>query len=138
MRRGVGILPQMRQSVVSSPISITEVNPEMWVQLGKEYQNPIVMILKIVQQLKYEVSRLRIDNERLRRGQEWIMKILSERKNHRNSIPNLDNGGMDEEPGQRNDNMPERRHTQRNQGEMDDNEEESSNIFEKRKKKSEY
>lgn len=42
-----------------------ETNPIVWVQLGEELQNTNSTILETVQELKAEMARLQVDNERL-------------------------------------------------------------------------
>lgn len=61
---------------------------------------------------------------------EWIFKSLSEKQNHRASRPSLDDRtNVDEEHQHRNKSTPEGSHTQRIDGNIDNNEEESYNVF---------
>lgn len=47
------------------PTSFEESNPEVWVQLGEEPCNTNTTILETMQELKYEMAWLWVDNERL-------------------------------------------------------------------------
>lgn len=112
MRRGSRNTPLVRPSIGLGPIPSAVVNPKMWVQLGEDSQNPTIMLLETIQQLKNEIANMRVDNEWLMRDQERIMKSLSNRQKYRNSKPSLDNGNKDEDHRKRDDIMPERNHTQ--------------------------
>ena len=79
--------------------------------------------MEIVQQLKVEMVRLRMDNERLMHDQERIMKCFTKRENHRNSKPKPDNGNKAESFRQGEPIVSERIHTQRSEGDKDENEE---------------
>ena len=73
----------------------SEVNPEMWIQLGveqhqqtsrllEEQQHQTSILLKTVQKIEEEMEKVRNDNARLMQEHERILKSLSDKKNQEN------------------------------------------------------
>lgn len=65
-----------RSIMETRPTPFQEGNPKVWVQLGSEPRNTNPYIMVTVQELKYEMARLRVDSETLVQEQEKIMKSL--------------------------------------------------------------
>lgn len=78
----------------AGPTSLPETNCEVWVQLVEEPCSTNATIFETIQELKDEMGRLWEDNERLMQKHENIMKSLSDRKNHKQTIPTPKHGNM--------------------------------------------
>lgn len=52
MRREVGSAQPLRPTVYIFPTLVLGDNPGMWVQIGGEHQNPIIMLMETIQKLR--------------------------------------------------------------------------------------
>lgn len=80
MRRTRNLPP--RSAMGRGPTSFQEGNPKVSVQLGEEPWDTDRDIMVTLQELKDDMARLRVDNERLMQEQEKIMKSLYDRQNN--------------------------------------------------------
>lgn len=130
MRRGSSatFTPPTRPPVGFGSTPFVGPNLEMWILLENESRNTNALLLETVQQLKTEIVNLRADNGCLMREQEQIMKSLTDKQNHRNSIPSLDNGNRAESYRRMENSIPKGSQTQESEGDQKTNKKESGNV----------
>lgn len=93
-------------------IPVEGTNSELWIQLESKSRNKATTMMETIQQLQAEMTTLRTKNERLVQEHEWIIKSLTDKKNHRNSKLSSDNGNRGESHWRKEDSLLEGSQTQ--------------------------